>query len=138
MEARSGIKKTPKKFKELTIEETLAAMRAVEEGIQRVEQKSYRIIKSDVMLPKAITYMIRLELAKENDTEFNKTGVDGSDIFPNMTRHNLQETEEYKTLMEEMKKKSDAFFDQFTDDSIAQDLRNARDRRINMRDTGRV
>jgi len=99
MEIRSGTKKSPKKFKELTVEETLSAMRAVEEGILRVEQKSYRIIKSDVMLPKAITYMIRLELAKENDSEFNKTGVDGSDILPNMTRHNFQETEEYKNLM---------------------------------------
>lgn len=93
MEVKSGVvKKAPRKTTELTVEETLAAMRAVEEGILRVEQKSYRIIKSDVMLPKAITYMIRLELAKENDAEFNKTGVDSSDIYPNMMRHNLQET----------------------------------------------
>lgn len=93
MEVKSGVvKKAPRKTTELTVEETLAAMRAVEEGILRVEQKSYRIIKSDVMLPKAITYMIRLELAKENDSEFNKSGVDSADIFPNMMRHNLQET----------------------------------------------
>lgn len=92
MSVKSGVNKAPKKFTELTVEQTLAAMRAVEEGILRVEQKSYRIIKSDVMLPKAVSYMIRLELAKENDAEFNKTGVESSDIFPNMTRHNLQET----------------------------------------------
>ena len=82
--------------------------------------------------------MIRLELAKENDTYFNKTGVEGSDIMPNITRHNLLESEEYKAVMEEMKKKSDAFFDQFPDDPVATELRNGRDKRIKIRDTVKV
>lgn len=40
--------------------------------------------------------------------------------------------------MEEMKTKSDAFFDQFADDSVATELRNARDKRYKMRDTVKV
>ena len=44
MEIKSEVK-VPKKFKELTKEETLDACHAVEEGILRVEEKSYRIIK---------------------------------------------------------------------------------------------
>jgi len=83
------VPKSPRKFKEMTIQETLDACRAVEEGVLRVEERSFRIIKSDILQPKAIPYMIRLELAKENDTYYNQSGVDTADILPNIKRHNL-------------------------------------------------
>jgi len=129
---------TPRKFKELTKEETLDACRSIEEGVLRVEERCFRIIKSDILQPKAIPYMIRLELAKENDMYFNQSGVESADIMPNVKRHNLWESEDYKSAMAEMKAKSDAFFDQFPGDPIAAQLKEGRDRRIKMRDTVRV
>lgn len=132
------VPKSPRKFKEMTIQETLDACRAVEEGVLRVEERSFRIIKSDILQPKAIPYMIRLELAKENDTYYNQSGVDTADILPNIKRHNLWENEDYKNAMAEMKKKSDAFFDQFPGDPIAAQLKEGRDKRIKVRDTARV
>lgn len=58
---------TTRKFNELTKEQTLNACRAIEEGVLRVEEKCFRIIKSEIFQPKAINYIINLEMAKEND-----------------------------------------------------------------------
>ena len=115
--------------KDLTVEETIAAVRRAEEGILRVEQRCYKVMKTNMMLPSAHGYMIRMEMAKENDQEFLNTGIDGSDLMPSVARHNLKENKEYLNMLEEMKKKSDDYFDLLNDD-VTDQLRKAKDDRI--------
>ena len=61
------------------------------------------------------------------------TGIDGSDLMPSVARHNLKENKEYLNMLEEMKKKSDDYFDLLNDD-VAEQLRKTRDGRIAYRD----
>ena len=90
-------------------------------------------MKTNIMLPSAYPYMIRMEMAKENDGEFLVTGIDGSDLMPNVARHNLLQNQEYLKMLEEMKKKSDDYFDLLNDD-VSDQLKRARDGRIAFRD----
>ena len=64
-------------------------------------------MKSGIMQPNAITYFIRIELAKESDLEFLKSGVETNDIYPNMKRHDLENSEEYKKIMADINASSD-------------------------------
>lgn len=45
-----------------------------------MEAKSYGTIKQGIIMPKAVSYMIRLELARESDVHFLKKGVETGDI----------------------------------------------------------
>lgn len=94
---------------ELTREQVIDAVRRLEAAKFEAQKKMYEFVRSQRVAPQMINAVIKVEKLKADDHFFNETGIEEEDVEPNIKRLNLEQDDEFKSIIEEFKKKSDEF-----------------------------
>merc|ERR1711988_1636222 len=104
---------------ELTREQCLDSVRRLEAAKFEAQKKMYEFVRSQRVAPQMINAVIKVEKLKADDHFFNETGIEEEDVEPSIKRLDLENDEEFKTIVEEFKKKSDDFLASKKDETAA-------------------
>jgi len=98
-----------KEPQQLTREQTLDAVRRLEQSKFEAQKKMYEFVRSQRVAPQMINAVIKVEKLKADDHFFNETGIEEEDVEPSIKRLDLENADDFKAVIEEFKQKSDEF-----------------------------
>jgi len=90
-----------REYAELTREQVITSVKHLEEHKLKAQMKMYEIVRSQRLAPHMINSIIKVEKIRSDDVFFNDTGIEEEDVEPSIKRLNMEEDEEYKTIVEE-------------------------------------
>lgn len=105
--------------RELTRDEVLSSVRHLEQAKFEAQKKMYEFVRTQKVAPQMINAVIKVEKLKADDHFYNETGIEEEDVEPSVKRLNMEEDEDFKTIIEEFKQKSDEFLASKKDETAA-------------------
>jgi len=98
--------------RELSRDECIKSIRLLEQSKLDAQKRMYDFVRTQKVPHNMINAVIKVEKLKADDTFFLETGIEEEDVEPSVKRLELEEDEEYKTIVEEFKTLSQAFLNE--------------------------
>lgn len=95
--------------KELDRETVIDCVKRLEEAKYKAQMKMYELVRKQRLPPNVINNVIKIEELRAGDQFFYETGIEESDVEPNMKRLNMDKDEECKAIIAEFAEKSKKF-----------------------------
>lgn len=102
---------------ELTRAQVFESVAHLEKAKFDAQVKMYDLVRTQRIPPQMINAIIKVEKLKADDEFFNAFGIEEEDVDPSIKRLDLENDEEFKTLLAEWEAKSKEFLDTKKDET---------------------